>query len=130
MRTAERASHAVALPEVAEGVRDLLAPARTTPVLSFEEAEVISATRGQPAGRPSCDRANLGRAGAAARTASGRAIARLDLGPARPETAPGWPSCGCAIPPAHGHWGAGDRTIETESAVARRMKTLIFFTES
>jgi len=130
MRTAERTSHAVAYLKSREGVRDLLAHVGAhDAVLSFEEAEVISATREAANRLTNCDRANLGRASAAAHRQR-EAIAQLDLDQLDPrlrqvaELRLRYPSSSMAE--------LGERATPqlTKSAVARRMKTLIFFTES
>jgi len=130
MRTAERTSHAVAYLKSREGVRDLLAHIGAhDAVLSFEEAEVISATREAANRLTNCDRANLGRASAAAHRQR-EAIARLDLDRLEPklrqvaELRLRYPSSSMAE--------LGERATPqlTKSAVARRMKTLLFFTES
>src|SRR5438093_4969430 len=79
VRTAQRASHAVAYLKSRDGVRDLLAHVGAhDAVLSFEEAEVISATREAANRLTNCDRANLGRASAAAHRQR-EAILQLDL---------------------------------------------------
>jgi cell division protein WhiA len=130
VRTAERASHSVAYLKSREGVHDLLAHIGAhDAVLSFEEAEVISATREAANRLTNCDRANLGRASAAAHRQR-EAIAQLDLDQLDPrlrlvaELRLRYPSSSMAE--------LGERATPqlSKSAVARRMKALIFFTES
>jgi cell division protein WhiA len=130
VRTAERASHSVAYLKSREGVHDMLAHIGAhDAVLSFEEAEVISATREAANRLTNCDRANLGRASAAAHRQR-EAIAQLDLDQLDPrlrlvaELRLRYPSSSMAE--------LGERATPqlSKSAVARRMKALIFFTES
>jgi len=130
LRTAVRKSHALAYLKAREGVRDLLAHMGAhDAVLSFEEAEVISATREAANRLTNCDRANLGRASAAAHRQR-QAIAQLDIDRLAPdlrqvaELRLRYPSSSMAE--------LGERASPplTKSAVARHMKTLLFFTES
>ena len=79
LRAAARRGHAIAYLKSRDDIRDLLALIGAhDAVLSFEEAEVISATREAANRLTNCDRANLARTGAAAHRQR-EAIALLDL---------------------------------------------------
>ncbi len=130
MRTASRPNHALAYLKRREGIRDLLAHIGAhDAVLSFEEAEVISATRESANRLTNSDRGNLGRASAAAHRQR-EAISRLDIELLDPqlrqiaELRLRYPFSSMA------ELGQRASPPLTKSAVARRMKTLIFFTES
>ena len=82
---AERRGHAVAYTKSKRVIRELLVLSGAhDAALSFEEAEVISATRERANRLTNCDEANLARLGAAAR-AQREAITRLDLDGLAPE---------------------------------------------
>lgn len=130
LRVVSRPSHTVAYLKSREAIRDLLAHIGAhDAVLSFEEAEVISATREAANRLTNCDRANLGRASAAAHRQS-EAIAQLDVDRLEPalrqvaELRLRYPSSSMA--------DLGERASPplSKSAVARRMKTLLFFTKT
>jgi DNA-binding protein WhiA len=130
MRTADRRGHSIAYLKSRDGVRDLLALVGAhDAVLSFEEAEVISATREAANRLTNCDRANLGRASDAAHRQR-EAIAALDLDDLDPdlrrvaELRIAHPDSSMA------ELGQRAEPPMTKSAVARRMKTLIFLTKT
>lgn len=130
LRRVHRRGHAIAYLKARDGVRDLLALIGAhDAVLSFEEAEVISATREAANRLTNCDRANLGRVSAAAHRQS-EAIALLDLDLVDPELRRvaelrlAHPSSSLA------ELGQRASPPMTKSAVARRMKTLIFLTKT
>ena len=79
LRAMPRRNHAIAYTKRRETVRDLLAAMGAhDAVLSLDEAEVVSRTREQANRLTNCDRANLGRASAAAHRQR-QAIERLDV---------------------------------------------------
>src|SRR5439155_10162448 len=79
MHTSDRRGHSIAYLKSRDGARELLALIGAhDAVLSFEEAEVISATREAANRLTNCDRANLGRVSDAAHRQR-EAIAVLDL---------------------------------------------------
>lgn len=81
----ERRGHAVAYTKSKQVIRELLVLAGAhDAALSFEEAEVMSATREHANRLTNCDAANLARLGAASR-AQLNAITKLDLGDLAPE---------------------------------------------
>lgn len=130
MRTAERRGHAIAYLKSRDGVRELLALVGAhDAVLSFEEAEVISATREAANRLTNCDRANLGRASDAAHRQR-EAIAVLELDALDPELRRvaelriAYPDSSMA------ELGQRAQPPMTKSAVARRMKTLISLTKT
>jgi len=130
MGTAERRGHAIAYLKSREAIRDLLATIGAhDAVLSFEEAQIISATREAANRLTNCDRANLGRTSAAAHRQR-VAIAELDLELLAPdlrrvaELRLRHPDSSLA------ELGEHATPPMTKSAVARRMKTLISLTES
>ncbi len=130
MRSAERRGHAVAYIKSRDGVRDLLALIGAhDAVLSFEEAEVISATREAANRLTNCDRANLGRASDAAHRQR-EAIGLLELDDLDPELRRvaelrlAYPDSSMA------ELGQRAEPPMTKSAVARRMKTLISLTKT
>jgi DNA-binding protein WhiA len=127
---ARRRGHVLAYLKSRDAVRDMLALIGAhDAVLSFEEGEVISATREAANRLTNCDRANLGRASAAAHRQR-EAIALLDLDLIDPdlrrvaELRMAHPSSSLA------ELGQRARPPLTKSAVARRMKTLISLTKS
>jgi DNA-binding protein WhiA len=130
MHTADRRGHAIAYLKSRDGVRDFLALVGAhDAVLSFEEAEVISATREAANRLTNCDRANLGRATDAAHRQR-EAIAALDLDDLDPdlrrvaELRIAFPDSSMA------ELGQRAEPPMTKSAVARRMKTLISLTKT
>lgn len=130
MGTAERRGHAIAYLKGREAIRDLLATIGAhDAVLSFEEAQIISATREAANRLTNCDRANLGRASDAAHRQR-VAIAELDLDLLAPdlrrvaELRLRHPDSSLA------ELGQHATPPMTKSAVARRMKTLISLTDS
>ena len=130
LRTAGRRSHTIAYLKSRGAVRELLALLGAhDAVLSFEEAAVIGATRESANRLTNCDRANLGRASAAAHRQR-QAIDRLDLDLLDPELRRvaelrlAHPSGSMA------ELGQRASPPMTKSAVARRMKTLISLTNS
>jgi cell division protein WhiA len=130
MRAAVRRGNALAYLKSREGVRDLLALIGAhDAVLSFEEAEVISATREAANRATNCDRANLGRASDAAHRQR-EAIAALDLDDLAPELRR-VAELRLAHPDSSmAELGQRARPPMTKSTVARRMKTLIFLTKT
>jgi len=130
LRAAARRGHAIAYLKSRDGIRDLLALIGAhDAVLSFEEAEVISAAREAANRLTNCDRANLARTGAAAHRQR-EAIALLDLDLLDPrlrqvaELRLANPTSSLA------ELGESASPPLTKSAVARSMKTLISLTES
>ena len=130
MRTATRRGHAIAYLKSREAIRDLLALLGAhDAVLSLDEAAVIGTTREAVNRLTNCDRANLGRASAAAHRQR-RAIEQLELDRLDPELRRvaelrlRHPSSSLAEP------GQRARPPLTKSAVARRMNALISLTES
>jgi DNA-binding protein WhiA len=130
MQAAVRRSHALAYLKSRERIRDLLALVGAhDAVLSFEEAEVISATREAANRMTNCDRANLGRASDAAHRQR-EAIAALDLDELDPELRR-VAELRLANPDSSmAELGQRSEPPMTKSAVARRMKTLISLTKT
>jgi DNA-binding protein WhiA len=130
MHTAVRRGHAIAYLKGREAIRDLLATVGAhDAVLSFEEAQVISATREAVNRLTNCDRANLERTSAAAHRQR-TAISQLDLDLLAPdlrrvaELRMRHPESSLA------ELGQKATPPMTKSAVARRIKTLISLTET
>ena len=130
LRALPRRGHAVAYLKSRESIRDLLALIGAhDAVLSFEEAEVISATREAANRLTNCDRANLGRTSAAAHRQR-EAIAALDLERLDPRLRR-VAQLRLANPTSSlAELGQRASPPMTKSAVARSMKTLISLTES
>ncbi|MGN6380428.1 MAG: DNA-binding protein WhiA [Gaiellales bacterium] len=85
LRVAERRGHAIAYAKGKQTIRDLLVYVGAhDAALSFEEAEVMAATRERANRLTNCDEANLARQGSAARRQR-HAIERLELDRLAPE---------------------------------------------
>jgi len=124
LRAIVRRTHAIAYTKRRETVRDLLAAMGAhDAVLSLDEAEVVSRTREQANRLTNCDRANLGRASAAAHRQR-LAIEQLDVDLLEPDLRQAaelrlrYPDSSLA------ELAANARPPLTKSALARRMRAL------